>query len=216
MGLRVNKVVSGLMLGMMLQIAVGPVCIYLINVSILNNFFAGFVGAISATLADAVFILLGVIGVSKLLNERRIKIFKIFGGSVLLLFGTITILSFSSSGLGAHSVVSSLFAGNNVFLYTFILTLSSPLSVIFWSGIFSVKIIEEKYEKIDLVFFSIGCLLATFIFLTVVVAASAFMQRFLTEALIRYLNIAVGVIIVCFGVKLFFCKTDKKGNGNET
>ena len=204
---RINRIISGLMLGMVLQIAVGPVCIYLINVSIFNNFFAGFIGAIAATLADAIFIILGVVGVSKLLTERRVKFFKIFGGCVLVVFGIITILSFTSSKLGDHTFASSLFAADNVFWYTFLLTLSSPLSIIFWSGIFSVKIIEERYERLDIIFFSIGCLLATFIFLTIVVAASAFMQRFLTDSLIKYLNIAVGIIIIFFGIKLFFAKT---------
>ena len=204
------KIISdGLLLGMILQIAVGPVCLYLINVSILNNFAAGFIGIIAATIADSIFILLGILGVSKLLTERRVKIFKAFGGILLITFGLITIFSFIGSKSTDNSFTLSIFGSKNVFLYTFILTLSSPLSIIFWSGIFSVKIIEEQYKNKDLILFSIGCLLATFLFLTFVVSASTILQSFLTEFLIKTLNIAVGIIIAFFGVKLFYAKPKK-------
>jgi len=203
-----GRIVSGFLLGMILQVAVGPVCLYLINVSILNSFSAGFAGAVAATIADAVFIFLGVVGVSRLLTEHRVKVFRLLGGTLLIAFGLATILSFTGLELGSNTLASSLFGSKNVFLFTFLLTLSSPLSIIFWSGIFSVKIMEERYEHMDLFLFSLGCLLATLFFLTVVVSAAVVAQRILTPSVIQILNIFVGVVIVYFGIRLFLTITE--------
>ena len=204
----IRKIFEGLLLGMTLQFAIGPVCLYLINVSMHDSFYSTFLGVIGATIADFIFISLGIIGISKLINERNIKYLKILGTIILLAIGLLTILSVANRS-SFESTINSFYKGENVFWYTLILTLSSPLSIIFWSGIFSLKIIEKKYKHFELFCFAVGCLVATFIFLTVLVFVCSYFKFYFPQFVIKLLNIIVGIIIIFFGFKLFFTKSSK-------
>lgn len=89
----------------------------------------------------------------------------------------------------------------NIFLKAVILTGSNPLGIIFWAGVFSTKIIEENITKKNVYFFGIGACLSTLFFLTLVALGGSLVTNFLSENIITILNVAVGMILIVFGLK---------------
>ena len=72
---------------------------------------------------------------------------KFFGAIVLIIFGVNNILGTFNISLIPSLNLDGNQSSNNIFLTTLILTLSSPLTIVFWAGVFSTKIIEEEMTK---------------------------------------------------------------------
>lgn len=114
-----KEIFRGFKFGMILQIAIGPICIFIFQTACKYGFFMGEMGVLAAVLVDTIYILAAIWGVGILIekNQNAKKYLKFFQSS------------------------------NNIFLTTLILTLSSPLTIVFWAGVFSTKIIEEEMTK---------------------------------------------------------------------
>ena len=94
-------------------------------------------------------------------------------------------------------------AGGGLFVTGLLLTASNPLTIIFWSGVFAAQIAENGYDRSQLCLFSLGCVLSTVAFLSLVAVLGTTVGRFLPDSVIKILNICVGCLIVYFGVRLF-------------
>ena len=64
-----NKIVikNGLVTGLFLQLAVGPVFFYIINLAIQRTIFDGLLGVLAVTIVDLFYISLAFFGIGKLL-----------------------------------------------------------------------------------------------------------------------------------------------------
>jgi threonine/homoserine/homoserine lactone efflux protein len=196
---------KGFKFGMLLQIAIGPVCIYIFNLTIRRGWLSAFISVLAVVIIDALFISLSIIGISAVVEKRK-KLLKIFGSSVLIIFGIriiISAINSSSMTLINTNEVSYI----KIFLSVMFLTVSNPLTIIFWSGVFSTKIIEEKFDKNDEIKFGIGAVLSTFIFLNFIGILGQFTKEFLPMKYIMILNVIVGVVLVYFGIRLIFHST---------
>ena len=85
---------KGLRFGMLLQLAVGPVCFLVFRASAGYGFWSGWQVALAATLVDAAFVLLSGAGVAAFMDRARVKAaVRWIGCLVLALFGANIILS---------------------------------------------------------------------------------------------------------------------------
>ncbi|MDR3490763.1 MAG: LysE family transporter, partial [Gammaproteobacteria bacterium] len=90
----------------------------------------------------------------------------------------------------------------NTFLEGLVLTASNPLAILFWVGIFSSKIVEEKLTRKDVYLFGLGSIISTLFFLTIVAAIGSVTGYFLPIEIISMLNLVVGVILIWFALKM--------------
>ncbi|MEX1378376.1 MAG: LysE family transporter [Eubacteriales bacterium] len=192
---------KGFRFGMILQFAVGPIALFIFQVAVNSSFITAFTGCIGVALVDMLYIVLAILGIGTLLGKYSgVKnILKYFGGIVLVIFG----LSIFLSAIGI-SILPSISAGadiKNVFLKSIILTISSPLTIIFWAGVFSAKLAEEKIIKKDMYVFGMGAVCSTLFFLTLISGVGVFANSFLNDTLLKILNSVVGIIIILFGIK---------------
>lgn len=200
-----KKYLDGLKFGLLLQFAVGPMCLMVFNTA--QN--AGFLAALSLVLAialvDAFYILLASLGASKLLGKEKVeKIVKITGAIVLMIFGLNIVLNVFDINIipGLNLNPNS----KNAFIQGLILTLSNPITIVFWGSVLTTKIVEEKFKKKELNVFSIGLVSATLLFLTMVAVLGMILSNFIPNVISKILNIAVGLIIIIFGIKLLVKK----------
>ncbi|MCX8131307.1 MAG: LysE family transporter [Clostridia bacterium] len=196
-------IVKGFRFGMLLQLAVGPVCVFIFNLASNRGFTEGIFAVIGVTLIDALYILLATVGISKLVDlKRHERLFTIIGASVILLFSLNIILGAACS-IDIFPQLSGI-AGNvnalSGFWQAVILTVSNPITILFWSGVFSVKIIEHKMGKTDVLFFGIGAALSTFVFLSLIVCLGMLFHSFLSETFTKLLNIIIAIILIHFSV----------------
>jgi len=81
------------------------------------------------------------------------------------------------------------------------LTLSNPLTILFWVGVFSTKLSEANMNRKDMYCFGFGAVLATISFLTLVSITGIFVNNFLNPDVLKILNIIVGLVLIYFGLK---------------
>lgn len=144
------------------------------------------------------------------MNKPNIrKIVKIFGAVVLVLFGVNMIAGALNVSILPSINLFSEVNSRSIFIQGLLLTASNPLTIIFWSGIFSTQVIENGYNKKQLRLFGVGCVLSTITFLTIIAVLATIISGFLTTTIIKLLNICVGIIIIYFGMRLIFKKDNK-------
>jgi threonine/homoserine/homoserine lactone efflux protein len=191
--------VNGLLTGLFLQLAVGPVFFYIVNLTLQKSFFDGLAGVLAVTMVDYLYITLAIFGVSKLLEKEKIKkTFGVVSSIVLIIFGLVIIRGV----LGDNFSVA---AGTNPsnftasFISIFILTISSPMTIVFFTGIFSAKAIEYNYTKKELLVFGLSVGLATLLFMGTSVVLFSLIGGSIPLIIIQALNILVGLLLIVYG-----------------
>lgn len=162
---------------------------------------SGFAAVLAVSLIDALFIGLSIIGTTLLIMKWRKQI-QYIGALVLLFFGIRTI-----GGALGESVAPPTMTEQISYLGTFmnalLLTASNPLTIIFWSGLFTTKVVDEKFSRKDEIYFGLGAVLATFAFLSSVTLLGQVTKSFLSPSIITVLNIIVGLFLIGYGLRLF-------------
>lgn len=191
---------------MLLQIAIGPMCLMVFNTAKNAGFKVAMALVLAIALVDAFYIMLAGIGVSRMLeNDRVKKVFKIVGSLVLIVFGLNIILNVFGINIipGMDLVPTS----SNIFIQGLVMTLSNPLTIVFWGAVLTAKIIEDKMEKDELAVFSVGLVSATVFFMTAVAGLGTVLSGFIPKNVSDVLNVLVGLLIIYFGVKMYLKKT---------
>jgi threonine/homoserine/homoserine lactone efflux protein len=210
---RVYKIIiKGFRFGMLLQIAIGPVFMYIFRTATDSGIMAAESGVIAATIVDAIFVLMAIYGVGAIIEKDKIKkVLKYIGIIVLVYYGMGLIL-------GANGIDIMLRIGGideksqigNAFITTIILTSSSPLSIMFWTGIFSTKISCEGYNKREMILYGAGAVLATLVFLGLSAIVFGTIHTKISDGIKEVLNMVVGAVLVGFAIKMTILIGGKK------
>ena len=192
---------KGLTTGLILQIAIGPVFFFLVNIALQKTLLDGLFAVLAVTIVDYIFITLAIAGVSKLLEKEKTKtILGIVSSLVLILFGlymatsTINIVNINSSVIDqSHNILTS-------FISAFILTISSPLTIVFWTGVFAARSIEYSFSRKELVVFGLSAGLATLLFLGSSILVLSVFKASIPLIVVRAANLLVGLVLIAYGV----------------
>lgn len=196
-----KPLMDGIVTGLFLQLALGPVFFYIFGITIDSNFINSLFAILAVTLADYIFIILSLFGVGKLLQEDKKKVIFGFVSSILLMvFGLIILYNGLIFKFNAGQIGSIVWTPLKSFTSCFILTISSPLTIVFWGSIFSAKAIEKKYLKKDLIIFGLSAGASTFIFLTVTMMILSFFKSGIPNEMVQILNCIVGFLLIIYGV----------------
>ena len=198
---------KGFKFGMLLQFAIGPVCIFIFQMSSLKGFYIAETGVLGVALMDGLFIIVAILGIASIIDRKNVKVvLKIFGAAILFIFGFSTVLSQFNISFLPNLSMQNIASSNNVFIRAMLLTISNPLTIIFWAGVFSSKVAEENMKRKDIYSFGFGALLSTVFFLTLIALVGSFAKKFLPASVIQFLNIAVGFLLIYFGIKMIMKK----------
>lgn len=190
---------NGLLTGLFLQLAIGPVFFFIINLVLQRTIYDGFAAVFAVTIVDYLYITLAIIGVGKLLENKRFKkIFGIVSSIVLIIFGLIIIYGIISNGLTSNVDITSKSIFSS-FLSVFFITISSPMTIVFFTGIFTAKAVEYNYTKKQLYIFGLSVGLATFLFMSMSVLISFLLKEAIPILLIQILNLVVGIVLIGYG-----------------
>ena len=193
--------VNGLSTGLVLQLAIGPVFFFILNITLQRSLLDGLFAVLAVTVIDYVYILLAIVGVGKLLERKTVqKKLAIISSVMLVIFGIVMLVS--ARDILTETTLQARPASNygSSFLSAFLLTLSSPLTIVFWTGLFAAKAIEYEYSKRQLVVFGFSAGLATLLFLGCAVMILSLVQASVPVLLVRVLNVLVGVLLILYGV----------------
>lgn len=194
---------KGFKFGMILQLAIGPVCLFIFKIGGNKGFIDAEIGVLGVAVADAFYIFLAITGVTSFLDQERIKhALKLLGALIVGLFGLQTIIGiFGWGGIPKFNLLNGIELENS-FLEGSVLTASNPLTILFWAGVFSTKVAEEKLRRKEVYLFGLGSVLSTLFFLTIIAAIGSMTGYFLPFEIISILNLIVGVVLIYFAFKM--------------
>jgi len=202
---------NGLLTGLALQLAIGPVFFFIINLALQKSIFDGLAGVLAVTTVDYLYITLSILGIGKLLkNDKFKKIFGIISSIVLVIFGGIILKGVLDSTI-ANSAISS--ESNILTSYTsvFLITVSSPMTIVFFTSLFTAKAVEYNYTKKQLALFGLGTGFATFLFMGLSVFLFSLLKGSVPLVLMQILNGLVGIVLIGYGsTRLFKAVSHKK------
>ncbi len=200
---------KGFRFGILLQLAVGPMCILVFKTSASEGLIAGLILVSAITMVDGLYILLSGLGIAAIMKNNKIqRMIKLFGCTILMLFGISTITG--ALGMNVLPTFLSFSAENqeNIFLKGLLLTASNPLTILFWSGVFSTQVIQHKLNKLQLFYFGFGCILSTLSFLSIIALLGTIVSRFLPRSIMTGMNLVVGVLLILLGLRLLLPKRE--------
>ncbi|HSO66232.1 MAG TPA: hypothetical protein VLP30_00140, partial [Desulfatirhabdiaceae bacterium] len=82
-------------------------------------------------------------------------------------------------------------------------TISSPLTIVFWTSLFASKALEYGYTRKQLTMFGVSAGLTTLLFLGSTVVIVSFTKTSIPSLLVTILNAIVGVVLMIYGVIRF-------------
>ncbi|MBI4994970.1 LysE family transporter [Candidatus Peregrinibacteria bacterium] len=190
---------NGLLTGLILQTAIGPVFFFIINLALQRSLYDGLVAVVAVTLVDYFYISLAILGIGKLLEKKRFKkTFGIISSVILVIFGLVIFKGVLGNDVSSSSTIqsASLLAS---FSATFFLTISSPMTIVWYASLFIAKAVEYNYTKRELLVFGLSVGLATLLFMGTSVILFSLVKKTVPISLIQTLNIIVGSLLILYG-----------------
>lgn len=194
---------NGLLTGLVIQTAIGPVFFFIINLALQKSFYDGLAAVVAVTIADYFYIALAILGIGKLLKKKKVKkIFGIISSVVLIIFGIVIIKGITGESFSATSNIQStnLLAS---FTATFFLAISNPMLIVWNTSLLTAKAIEYNYTKRELLVFGLAVGLSVFLFMATSVILFSLIKKTVPIALIQTLNIMVGSLLILYGAVRF-------------
>ena len=196
-------IINALIFGAIVAVLIGPVFFTLIQTSLEKGLDKAILVAVGITLSDIIYILLAHLGVSQFLDNSGYKEWiGVFGGIVLIIFGIVNFIKPAKSIQPSSADIEV----KGFFRYIFkglAINGISPFVLVFWLGAMSAATAEYGYTGSDLLLF-FGLIVAI-VFITDVTKAylANRLRKFLTIKFLKRLNIAVGITLILFGIRMF-------------
>lgn len=204
---------QGVRFGMLLQLAVGPVCLLVLSTAGTLGFWPAMPLVAAVTLVDAFYVSLAMLGAAAVVSKPGAqRLLAVVGGLVLVLFGIDIVMSAQGKPLIPSFSLFSVAEETNRFVQGLVITLSNPLTLLFWGGMFTAKSMENRWERPQLRLFAAGCVLSTALFLTGIAAFGGVFAGRVPPVVIQILNVGVGAALIFFGIRLWLGKA-KPVNG---
>lgn len=193
-----NLYLSGLMIGFIMAIPVGPVGLLVIRRALTSGISYGLIAGIGSTAADTLFAAIAIIGIGPVIEsvQEYRNYLQLVGGSVVLAFGIYTFLqrSIKSPGEVDERYISG-------FATCFFLTISNPLLILGFIATFTgFKVIEQITSLMDQNILIFGVFTGSALwFLTLSITSGLFRNAIKTGHL-EWINRITGLLLFLFGL----------------
>jgi L-lysine exporter family protein LysE/ArgO len=192
--------ISYILLGLSLAAPIGPINAAQLDKGIKFGFLHAWLVGVGAMSADTLYMIMVYFGVIHFLNTPFMQTF-------LWLFGCFVLIYTGIEGLlGAAKVVSdenrSIETPMRSFLSGFLMSLTNPLTILFWLGIYGSVLAETaaSFNTNQLIAYSCAIVFGILLWdITMACMASSF-RRFLTPRLLSLISMFSGLSLIGFGL----------------
>ncbi|AZQ47271.1 LysE family transporter [Bacillus sp. GX] len=195
---------SYVFLGLSLSAPMGPINAAQLEKGIRSGFFHAWILGIGALLADVIYMALIYLGVIHFLEKDIIKLFLwSFGAFVLIYTGIESLKNANqiniSNTRNDDSIIKSFFSG-------FFMSLSNPLTILFWLGIFGSILAKaaSSYNKEQLLLYSFGTILGIFIWDITMASTSSIFRKILNTRILSLITVISGISLIIYGLYFGF------------
>jgi len=187
-------------LGISLAAPIGPVNAAQITKGITGGFTHAWLVGLGAMVADAIYMAIVYLGVFHFLETPFMQtLLWSFGCFVLIYTGVDSIVN------AGKEIKMNKIKGNSQkksFLYGFLLSLSNPLSMMFWLGIFGSVLAKtvSNYDLDHVILYSAAIFVGLFIWDVSMAFVSSSFKKVLTAKLLGVISAISGISLIGFGV----------------
>jgi threonine/homoserine/homoserine lactone efflux protein len=198
--LSISIIVSYIFLGLTLAAPIGPVNSARVDKGIKNGFWHAWIVGAGSMIADGIFMLVVYLGLVKFLDIPIVQIFLwLFGGFILIYSGVESILKANIINLNYSRKKESLI---KCFFTGFIMSITSPLSILFWLGIYGSVLAKtaSSYGSSQLIIYSSMIFLGLAVWDLFVASLTTGFRRYLNHKSLMTISIISGASLVGFGL----------------
>ncbi|MDZ5473726.1 LysE family transporter [Bacillus sp. 31A1R] len=191
---------SYVILGLTLAAPIGPVNAARLDKGLKNGFWHAWAVGAGSMIADAIFMLSVYLGVVHFLDNPMIQTFLwLFGGFILIYSGIESIAGANKFSFNNDRNSDSIF---KCFMYGFIMSISSPLSILFWLGIYGSVLAKTaaSFGKGELLLYSTMIFIGLTLWDIFVASLTSTFRKFLSIKYIIFTSILSGISLVGFGI----------------
>ena len=178
---------------------VGPICMTVINTTIIHGFRIGLFAGLGVATADCIYIMgasFAIAALETFLKSKIVVVIGLLGGSFLYYlayrFWT-TKVSLDSREISSTPLKS--------FVSLFFLTITGPTTMITYSVIFSSFIGNEEFTALSAI---IGGCSSAILFYLLLVSVVSVLRAKMSVKVINVINKVATIVIVLFATKLFY------------
>ena len=193
---------KGLIVGLSIAVPVGPIGVLCIRRTLVQGRIIGLLSGLGAATADALYGAIAGFGLTILSNfliGQKLWL-HLIGGGLLCLLGVKTFLSRPAEP-GTSAEGSSLW---NAYLSTFFLTLTNPMTLLFFVAVFAgLGIGSERHHYVTAGILVSGVFIGSAMWWLVLIGFTGILRGLFNFKRLQWLNRISGLIIIGFGLYAF-------------
>ncbi len=192
-------IIKNIILGISVAVPVGPSGVEIINRGLKHGFLSAFVTSLGVASADITYLLLIFFGLSPVLSIPLVRKFiGIFGVIVLISLGIKHIKAFFNKE--KKKVVKK--STKNSFFTGYLITLTNPMTIVWWVGIFGTTLIPTIVEvpRIVALLNSLTIIIGILLWFFTLSLMLHWGRRFVNEK--RIISLIAGIVLIGFGIYL--------------
>ncbi|SFB13233.1 MULTISPECIES: LysE family transporter [unclassified Bacillus (in: firmicutes)] len=192
--------VSYILLGLSLAAPIGPINAAQIDRGIKFGFFHAWILGVGAIFADAIYMLIVYIGIVQFIDTPFMKSFLwSFGAFILIYTGIEGLAGAGKLELKENRKPEPLW---QAFLYGFFMSLSNPLTILFWLGIYGAVLAKTAATvgNSKLILYSCAIFIGLVTWDIWMAAVSSSFRRFLHKGILKFISMISGVTLIGFGI----------------
>jgi L-lysine exporter family protein LysE/ArgO len=199
-GIAMSIFIGYIFLGLSLSAPIGPINAAQLDKGIKNGFWHAWLVGVGAMMADILYMLLVYLGVVHFLNTPLVQTFLwLFGSFVLVYTGVEGLLGARQVFITHTRSTESLFKS---FIAGFFMSLSNPLTILFWLGIYGSVLAKTaaSYGTKELIVYSFAIILGILLWDFTMACVSSGFRTFLTPRMLTFISVLSGLSLVGFGL----------------
>ena len=201
---------KGLLFGLGLMLAMGPVFFTIIQTSLEKGFRTAVLVATGVMLSDVFYMSLASFGLSPFLESQDFKLFlSIGGGLILFVYGVVLFFRKTKSRAFNQQAVDG-----NAFRHImkgWLINFLNPFVFVFWLGVAGLAHVDYGNNPFDRFIFFMGIIVMVYSSDILKSYLANQLRSIVTIALISKLNKALGIFLIASGLWLFSFALEMKG-----
>jgi threonine/homoserine/homoserine lactone efflux protein len=182
------------------QLGIGPVSLAVIHNALNSGWFSSWVMVWGVALTDGFYIVLSILGVAALMQIPGLQLWFGLGGALVLVYFGVRAWR---RPVGSSDPLTLRKGISHNFFYGIGITLTNPLTILFWSGTFGQLVLDGKFAtRTELFIFGSGCVAATLTALTFLALFAGKVKPYLSPNVLRWVNRASGLFLTGFAVRM--------------
>lgn len=189
-------------LGLSLSAPIGPINAAQLDAGIKKGFWHSWLIGLGAMTADIIYMLMVYMGIVHFINIPFMQAFLwLFGSFVLIYTGVESLMGIEQQMETSRNNGDTRFKS---FLSGFIISLSNPMTILFWLGIYGSVLAEtaSKYNVEQIITYSFAIIFGIFIWDVSMAGVASFARRLFTSHILKGISILSGGSLI--GIGLYF------------